>query len=243
MTRIIIGILFVLCSLPFGALIGAYVGTRYFVPGGSGLANPVVGLYYGAIGAAIMGVVAIILSIYLSRGWLLGLSIPVIVIGVVCGLIFLTLYLKFKEKSEASLQEAYDKLNQFEATLTYDDGDAAPPFRRMEVDWSKRQYSATTAGADPQTCTADLSGEDAVALLGALRGAEVVLAKNPSPCSGTTGAVERRIRWHIREAKPPDYEGDVALTAACAEQHPELAKPFDVAARILQSGDGPKQCD
>ncbi len=240
--RILLGTLFVLSALPIGVVIGGYIGSRYFVPGGTGLTNPVVALYYGAFGAVITGVIALVLTIYLSRGWLLGVSLPVIVIGLICALAFWTIYLKAKSKSDAHLDEAYDKLNKFEVSLTYEDAVADPPFRSMNIDWGKRGYTAVESGAKGRSCMASLSGKEAVAVLTALRNADAVLIKTPNPCAGTSGAVERTITWRIHEAKPPDTEGTVALTAACAKQHPELAEPFNVADKIFKNGDLPKGC-
>ena len=240
--RILLGALFILSSLPIGVVVGGYIGSRYFVPGGAGLANPVVALYYGAFGAVIAGVIALVLTIYLSRGWLLGISLPVIAIGLICALVFWTIYLKSKSKTEAHLEDAYEKLNRFEITLTYDDSVADPPFREMNIDWSKRGYTAVEGGAEGRSCMASLSGKEAVALLTTLRNADAVLIKNPDPCAGLSGPTERTIKWLIHEVKPPNTEGTVALTAACAKQHPELLEPFNVAEKIFKDGDLPKGC-
>ncbi len=48
------------------------------------------------------------------------------------------------------------------------------------------------------------------------------------------------ITWRIDEAKPPDKEGNLTLTAACAAYHPELAKPFEVAERTFADNSYPK---
>lgn len=240
--RFLLGTLFVLSSLPIGVLIGGYIGSRYFIPGGAGLANPVVALYYGAFGAVIAGIIALVLAIYLSRGWLLGVSLPVIVVGLVCALAFWTIYIKAKSKSEAHLDEAYKNLNKFQVTLTYDDSVANPPFRHMEIDWSKHGYTALERGPEGRTCKASISGKEAVAVLTALRNVGAVLLKNPDPCAGTSGAPERTLKWLIHEAKPPNTEGNLALTAACMKQHPQLAEPFNVARKIFEDGDLPKGC-
>ena len=40
----------------------------------------------------------------------------------------------------------------------------------------------------------------------------------------------------------PNTEGNLALTAACAQQHPQLTEPFNVAQKIFEDGDLPKGC-
>jgi hypothetical protein len=112
----------------------------------------------------------------------------------------------------------------------------------MDVDWGARRYTATAGDAGPATCTAELSGQEAVALLEALRAVEGIVLQNEFPCAGTPGAAERELDWFIPEARPPDSHGRHAITASCAAEHPALDRPFAVAAEIFGNGDHAEEC-
>lgn len=240
--RIALGVVFVLGMMVCGLVAGTYVGARFFVAPGSGLAGPAIALGYGVIGAGLAGIVGGLLAWLLPPRWFLGAALPVTVASVIFGIVIVHGYLRSEAEMRAHLEQAYDDLLKFRVTLVHMDADNAP-FARMEADWGERRYTATTGDAEPSTCMAELSGAEAVRLLEALRGVESVVLKDQFPCAGSLGAVERELDWFIPGAKPPDSQGKHAITAACAAEHPALDRPFAVAAEILLSGDHARECD
>ncbi len=233
--RIVLGVIFVVSLMICGLVVGTWVGGRVFVPPGSGLAGPAIALGYGLLGAGISGLAAFVLSIYLSPGRLLGIVLPVGVVGAVLAVLLGNAHLASRSESAAFLEKAYTELNAFRVTLV----DAGAPFQRLEADWNSRRYTAVANG---KTCSATLSGKEAVALLSALRSVGGVVLKDAYPCAGTPGAAEREIEWYIPEHLPPDTAGKLAITDACASRFPELNEPFDAAARIFRHGDHRKEC-
>lgn len=83
MTRMILGALFVIASLPLAATIAAGIGGLLAAPDEAGWVNPVIHLYHAALGAVIGGGIALVLAFTLGRRWLWVVSVPVIVIGFV----------------------------------------------------------------------------------------------------------------------------------------------------------------
>lgn len=239
--RIALGVVFVLGMMVCGLVAGTYVGARFFVAPGSGLAGPAIALGYGILGAGLAGVVGGLLAWVLPPVWFLGAALPVTVAGVIFGIVIVNGYLRSEAEMQAHLDEAYDNLLKFKVTLVYIAA-ADAPFARLEADWSERRYTATTSDTEPTTCTAELSGEEAVALLEALRGVEGVVMQDEFPCAGSLGAVERELDWFIPEAMPPNSQGKHAVTAACAAEYPALDRPFAVAAEIFRSGDHTREC-
>jgi hypothetical protein len=224
-----------------GLVAGTFVGGRFFVAPGSGLAGPAIALGYGLLGAGLAGVVGGLLAWLLPPVWFLGAALPVAVAGVIFGIVIVNGYLRSQAEMQAHIEEAYDNLLKFKVTLIHVGADDAP-FARMEADWGARRYTAVTSDTEPTTCTAELSGEEAVALLQALRGVEGVVLKDAFPCAGSLGAVERELDWFIPEAMPPNSQGKHAITAACAVEYPALDKPFAVAAEIFRNGDRAREC-
>lgn len=240
--RILLGTLFVLCLAVCGLVVGTWIGGRFFVAPGSGLAGPVIALGYGVGGALVAAIVATIMAIYLPPKLLLGAALPVTAVGVVLLLVIGNLFMRSRAETAAFMEEAYDDLNRFTLTLEHTSGAPEAPFARMEIDWSARSYKATTSEDPPRICTAALSGPEAVAILGALREVEGVLLRDEFPCAGTLGQVERTMAFRIVEARPPNTEADLAITASCASAFPALTAPFVVAAEILEDGDHTREC-
>jgi hypothetical protein len=239
--RIILGVVFVFFMMVCGFVAGTAIGVRFFVPPGSGLAGPAIAIGYGIMGTGLAGIAGIFLAWLLPPRWFLGAALPVTLAGAVFTVIIINIYIQTEAEQKAHLEEAYASLNKFRVTLVHlNDGDA--PFRRMEADWGERRYTATTNDAEPTTCTAELSGPEAVALLEALRGVEGVVLRDEFPCAGTLGEVERELGWFIPEAMPPNSGGKHAITAACAAQYPDLDKPFATAAEIFRRVDHAKEC-
>lgn len=239
--RVVLSIVFVFFMMVCGLVAGTYVGGRFFVPPGSGLAGPAIALGYGIIGVGVAAVIGSVLAYVLPPKWFLGAALPVTIVGVVLLIVIVNAYLVAEERKQAHLDEAYKKLNKFRVTLVHVKEDDAP-FKRMEADWGERRYTAAPNEADARTCTAALSGAEAVALLGALREVEAIVLKDAFPCAGTLGEVERQLDWFIPEATPPDSQGKHAITTACLEQYPALQTPFEAAADIFLNGDHAKEC-
>jgi hypothetical protein len=240
--RIALGLVFVLALMVCGLAAGAWTGGRYFVAPGSGLAGPAIVLGSGVIGAGIAGLLGLGLVFMLPPKWLLGAAVPVVIAGTAIAALIGKAYLDSRAQQDAHLQEAYAKMNKFKVTLVHAAGAADAPFHTMQADWGARSYTVTTGGTNPRTCTARLSGKEAVALLTALRNVEGLVLKYPDLCAAIAGPTLYELDFFIPEHKPPDSQGKLAITAACARQYPALSAPFEQAAKIVRQGEHEKTC-
>ena len=242
--RILLGAVFVIAFMLIGLVLGTMIGGRYFVAPGSGLAGPAIALGYGVLGAAGLGIAALGLAIYLPPRWLLATALPAIVAGMAIAVLIGRAMTKSNAERDAHLEQAYANLNRFTVVLAHPAPGAGRAFARMEAQWDRGGvYTALLGEGDGRRCSAALSGREAVALLGALRGAEGVLYRDPAPCADAPGAAGGEIEWTIREVKAPDSLGKIAITAACASKYPQLLEPFKAAAEILEDGDNPTTCN
>lgn len=239
--RIALGIVFVLCLTLCGLVAGTYVGAVFLTPRNAGLAGFAIAFGYGVLGAVLAAGLGILLAYKLPPKWFLGTALPVLVVAAALVIVFVQSRVVAERERRSQQGEAYDRLNKFRVILVYLKADGAP-FTRLEADWKTRRYSGLTNEAEPRTCAGQLSGEEAVALLTALREVEGLVLKNAQPCAGMPGEVERELDWFIPEAKPPDSEGKHAITAECARQFPALEKPFELAADIFVDGDNTRHC-
>ncbi len=234
-TRILLGVILTVSMLLAGLIIGAWAGGTFLVERSSGLAGAAEVIWYGLIGGIAAGIIGFVLSRKLEGKPLLWTTILLGPIGLAVAILMIRGYSQSQQEMEAHLQEAYKNLPAFTVVLDHPDHDA---FQRMEVDWANQRYSAAV---NTVTCTAQMSGEEAVAMLSALREADLVLFRNASPCNDTDPT--HRLTYTITEGKPPHSQGDVAFGKQCLSQHPGLAKPFEAAQDMFDSGDFRKACE
>lgn len=219
-SRILIGILLVvgmaLCSLVAGMLIGSR-----FVPPGSGLAGPAIAAGYGMVAALLGGSVAVLMAARLSRPWLIRTTIPVAILGGLCLALLTWSYLQSKAEQQAHLAEAYRRLPAFRLRIAnssaHRDG-----FIAFSADWAERFHAVKM---DSRECADELTGPDAVRLLGALRELGGVMLRHGTPCEGLGSEPLYEIEWRIDETRSPESIGRLSVNALCLERHPALGAP------------------
>ncbi|HBO14662.1 MAG TPA: hypothetical protein DD491_17905 [Halieaceae bacterium] len=213
-----------------GFALAGYIAGRCCVPPGSGLAGPAIVVGWAALGALAALVGGIVLAAWLPPT---GLRIAAVVAGLAGLLVYGSLgyaLLVSRAETRAQLEAAYARLPAFRVALTAGP-DATAAFERFSADWSRRRFAAAKAGG---ACEGTLSGEQAVALLTALRAAEGVLLGTPEACAGLGGPVHHVLRASIPSPTPPDTEIDRALSGSCLSAYPDLAEPFAAAERLLR---------
>jgi hypothetical protein len=102
-SRILLGVAFVFCMMICGFVAGAFVGGRFLLPPGSGLAGGAIVLGYGILGAGLGVLVGIALAYLLPPKWFLGAALPVTVVGLVLGIIIVNGYLRSQAEMQAHL--------------------------------------------------------------------------------------------------------------------------------------------
>lgn len=233
-TRISLGIVLTVSMLLAGLIIGMWCGGTFLVAKSAGLAGAAEVIWYGLLGAIVAGIIGFVLSRKLNGKPLVWTTVLLGPVGLVLAVLVIRAYSASQKETQAHLEEAYNNLPAFQAVLEQDGG---PAFERVEIDWAARRY---TAIVDGRSCSARLSGPEAVALLGSLRDADLVLFKNAAPCDNA-GATHT-LTYTIKESKPPFTVGSVSFGDGCLAQHPALERPFEAARDILQGGDFPKSC-
>lgn len=217
--RLPLGLLFTASSTLGCFAAGTWVGARFLVPPGSGLAGSAIAVGYGLAGALAGGAAAALLAYRLPLRWVRWLTVPSAAIGFLVLLAAARIYLRSKAEQQAQLEEAYAKLPPFRLELTRASALAPASFSKLAFDSEAAAFHATaTAGT---ACSGPLSGADNVAVLTALRNVEGLLLKEPRPCADG-GEVAYRIAFRIEEARPPDSQGELAATSACLTAHAAL---------------------
>jgi hypothetical protein len=87
-----------------------------------------------------------------------------------------------------------------------------------------------------------MSGEQAVAMLEALRGVELVLMHHRAPCAAEQGQILQELTFRIPEVTVADTTAALALGADCLIRHPALAVPLQVANDIYSAQARALQC-
>lgn len=232
-------ILFVITAAICSLAIGTWIGARFFVPAGSGLAGPFIALGYGAGGALAGLVTAMLAARRLSRRWLVRVTIT-LAIGA-AGIVGLVTYAYLAAKAEERLHlaEAYANLPPFRFDLQDVSGQQLGPLARIVYDSDKNEFAVTRA--DGSVCRGSLDGPQKVTLLESLRGVEGLLLDSPQPCP--PAATTHRLVFRIEEALPPNTEGTVAFDAACLATTARLQKAIGTAEQIYLATQGNLRCE
>jgi len=232
-SRIFLGLVLTVSMLLSGLIIGMWTGGTFLVDRSAGLAGAAEVIWYGLLGATAAGITGLVLSRKLDGRQLVWAAVLLGPVGLAITILLIRGYSVSRQEMQAHLEEAYRNLPTFQAVLQY----GGPDFERIEIGWPEPGY---TAFVDDRTCSARLSGPEAVALLGSLRDAHLVLFRNAAPCDDTD--LTHTLTFAIEESRPPDTEGSVSFGPQCARQHPELERPFEAALEVLRDGDFPKTC-
>ncbi|MFN3232373.1 MAG: hypothetical protein ACE363_09470 [Alphaproteobacteria bacterium] len=235
-TRIVLGIVLTVSMVLAGLIVGAWLGGTFLVSQNAGLAGAAEVIWYGLLGAIIFGIIGFILSRKLDGKPLVWTAILLGPVGLAVAIVMIRGYSQSQKEMEAHLTEAYRNLPPFTVTMVRPGGDA---FEKIEIQSASLSYVAQVGG---RTCSAQISGEEKVKILTALRDADVLLYNTPNPCSGTTGAPWGELDFTIQEAKPPVTQRSVKIDQACLSQFPVLEVPFEAARKLLRDGDFPQDC-
>jgi hypothetical protein len=239
--RGLISFLLVVGAMLCGFALGSFIGGRFFVPAGSGLAGPVMVLGYGLIGAFVLGAVALVPVFRLQGGAYLMVAVPIIVAGTILAGVITHRILETKSEHDAYLASQRASLPPYTLTVEYLLITEHTPFARFEFDSRERVFRIL--GTDQSVCrgTFEASSEDKLTLLVALRHIEGLLADDPSPCDNGVGDENEpvaSVSFSITESRPPETSGDILIDGNCLRRHSELIElleTVEVAQENLQS--------
>ncbi len=232
-------ILFVITAAICSLAIGTWIGARFFVPAGSGLAGPFIALGYGASGALAGLVVAMLAARRLSHRWLVRVTITLAIGAAGIVGLFTYAYLAAKAEERLHLAEAYANLPPFRFDLQDVSGQQLGPLARIVYDGAKNEFVVNRT--DGSICRGTIDGPQKVALLESLRGVEGLLSETPQPCSTETAT--HRLAFHIQESLPPNTEGTIAFDAACLAATARLQKAIGTAELIYLATQGNLDCE
>lgn len=243
-SRWLYGLILVLAFAVIGFVLGVYIGGSCCVSSGAGLAGGAIVVGYGLMGSVAASIGAVLTARLLPSRRLRPVTLVTGVIGGVLAGVLINIYLDSRAATAEFMQQSYENMLKFHVEvavteLPTNDSSPAYPFDSVELDWRTRSVAAVVDG---ESCSSELAGEDAAAMLSALRGVEGVVYRDPFPCAGTLGAVQQTLTMQIAEATGQPSTADLALTEACLESHPELAKPARVAADVVKRVEWPADC-
>lgn len=237
--RVLLGVLLALGLGGSAFAAAAVIAARCCVSPDSGLAGPAIVAGYGILGGLLGALAGAALAIVLAPRTL---GIATILAGtgglLVYGALF-SGYLVARSETAAHLQQAYERLPKLRMTLTRRQDIDPDDFLSFSADWQARQYVVSRHG---RSCTAQLTGAEAVELLSALREVELVMHQDPFPCAGTLGRVVQELEFYIPSPTPPDSSSKLAITAACLERYPNLDGPLAAAQRLHRDHGWPADC-
>lgn len=180
--RTLFGILLTLAFAISFFMLGAFLAGKLGMAKSQGLAGGAIVLGYGLIAGIIGIILGVVLSRFLSARWLVTLCI---FFGLVASVLFWRIFTAVSDsrsQSRAQLEQAYDNFPKFQVLIVQSDRSHYLSFERMQMDWANRNYQLS---ADGKQCTVEMSGEQALKMLSALRPKENTVLDEAFPCAAS----------------------------------------------------------
>ncbi len=209
-----------------GLFLGTWLGGRYFVAPGSGLAAGAMALGYGLLGALLLPLVWLALARYLSArqvwftAWASGFVTLALALVAAYGVY------RGNVESASELAAMHARLPAFELSLEPFGADG-----RGSLDAVAYRDGVLEAKRGDSVCVGTLAGEERVRLLTSIRNVEMLAASDVAACSGTGD----RLTWRVEEALPPPTTGAMAIDATCLDGQSAAAELFEVLRRLLEA--------
>lgn len=233
-------IVLVLSFILLGLIMGAWIGSQFFVTKSDGLVGGVIVLWYGVLGAIILLVISIIL-IRKLQGRSLSLT------AIIFALIVISVYGIFTYKQQAEFQNELGSQDDYEAagkfTVTMERLDLSDPFLfvKMEIDSRSRKWIQTGPAPKNEVFSASLPAKQLLTLREALN----IMARLPADvlnnCNSDQGVATKRLTWHLLDTE--EYlagtgliiKGSVNINAACLGEHFAIFKALQLVEKASQS--------
>ena len=229
--------LLILGFATLGLILGTFIGGKFFVAPGSGLAGPAIALGYGVLGMAILAFLGFWVSrklqpTTLKRAALLASFALIATAGL--------LVYRFYSLQEARKDpdSAYAGLPKF--TLTVEQIIILDPYLRtkIELDSEKRRWDITLP--DKRQCRGTMRAKEQKRIAEALVAFSQLPEEQKKLCVSENQKVEQRLTWHLLDT---NESGVLELSEECASSRPELKKLLIAIGRANLSPTSRVTCD
>ncbi len=231
-----------------GLASGTWIGGQFFVPKGSGLAGAPMALGYGVLGAFILLVVGILISLKLKGTALRNVSLSITSFMVI---IFGTLTIRFvlDEWSEREPDNAFNAAGQFTATMERLDKSDPYLFIELQVDAQTRSWTQTGPAPQNQICTAKMNATSLTNIRMALDKLSLMSAGDFEACRNATGPVIKRISWDLMDAQTPQTgqnfspNGSLDIRSTCLQNNTVVARALILLESASRTSSSKVECD
>lgn len=203
----------------FGLVAGTWIGGRFFVSEGAGLAGGAIALGYGVIGSGMTAAVGIALGFWLRGRRLRHIALAVFAPSLAL-FIALVVLAYLGERASQDPAEAYAPAGRFTATMERLDRSDPYLFTKMAVDAHDRRWTMTGPPPDYQVCTGRVRAQYLVAMRVALDRLAQMSAEDVRACREAPGAAVKKLNWALLDV---DTAGELDIPAACVRDNPVVA--------------------
>lgn len=231
-----------------GLALGTWIGGQFFVPKGSGLAGAPMALGYGVIGAFVLLVIGIVISLKLKGKTLRNVSLASTIIMV---LIFgtLTLRVVLEEWREREPDSAFEAAGQFTAMMERLDTSDPYLFIKLRVDAQTRTWQQTGPSPQNQVCFAKMDATSLSTIRTALEELSHMSAEDFEMCRNAPGPAVKRISWELLDAQMPqtiqDFspKGVLDISSVCTQNNSVVARALTLLESASRTSSSKIECD
>lgn len=216
-------------SLAFlGLVTGAWIGGRFLVGDGAGLAGAGIALGYGMVGGLAAAIVGLVIGFQLTDRHLRNVALAITAPSVV---LFMSgvMLLFIGERGNRDPAEAYAPAGDFTVTMVRLDQSDPYLFSRMEVDAGRRTWIMTGPAPGRQICTGTVRAKYLVAMREALDRLAEMNHEEFRACESASGPTIKRVIWALLDSNEQRaagklVSGDLDVPSACAKHNLIVAR-------------------
>lgn len=238
--KIIWRILLIVTLALTGMYLGSFVGAKYLVPKGSGLAGGAMVLGYLVLGLVVFTLIGVVAAFMLKgkalRNTALIIGVPVLL----AYLIFTTVFVMNK-MADREPDEAFAAAGNFSVVMERLDTSDPYLFVKLEVSSADRTWTKTGPGPDAQIFYATMTSQTLTDIRAALDVVAAMSAADFANCRDSQGPAIKSLTWHINDAPTGQSlvtADTLAISETCLRDHPEIGRALSLVERASDKRGG-----
>lgn len=238
--KIIWRILLIVALALAGMYLGSFIGAKYLVPKGSGLAGGAMVLGYLVLGLVVFTLIGVAAAFMLKGNALRKTALIIGVPVLLAYLIFTTIFV-MQKMSDREPDEAFAAAGDFSITMERLDTSDPYLFVKMAINSDDRTWTKTGPGPESQIFYAKMTAQTLTDIRQALNALAQMSPEEFANCRDGQSSAIKSLTWNISDAPAGQSlvtADTLEITETCLQQHPAVGRALSLVERVSDKRGG-----
>lgn len=238
--KIIWRILLIVALALAGMYLGSFVGAKYLVPKGSGLAGGAMVLGYLVLGLVVFTLIGVAAAFMLKGNALRNAALIIGAPVLLAYLIFTTIFV-MQKMSDREPDAAFAAAGDFYVTMERLDTSDPYLFVKMEISSADRIWTKTGPGPEPQIFYAAMTSQTLIDIRQALNVVAEMSPEEFANCRDSQAPAIKSLTWTINDAPAGQslvIADTLEISETCLQQHPGVGRALSLVERASDQRGG-----